>query len=209
MAHRLRRMQTSARIEKFPHDASFGARLRHERERQKISIASIAESTKILGALLEGLEKDDVSRWPTGFYRRAFIRAYARAIRLDPDTVVREFVARFPEPEDIPPAPEPAPERRPRTALLRFTLARTGIWFVGGRLMRKIPARLGAVVFDASVLGSLALGLFVALDAFWAPLSLAAACYYSGSILILGNTPGVCVYAPRPNPFTKRPAASM
>ena len=75
--------------------------------------------------------------------------------------------------------------------------------------MRKMPPRLGAVVFDASVLGSLALGLFVALDAFWAPLSLAAACYYSGSILILGNTPGVCVYAPRPNPFTKRPAASM
>ena len=56
---------------------SFGARLRYERERRKISIASIAENTKILGALLEGVERDDVSRWPTGFYRRAFMRAYA------------------------------------------------------------------------------------------------------------------------------------
>ena len=56
---------------------SLGARLRAERLRRNVSIASIAESTKILGALLEGLEHDDVSRWPSGLYRRAFIRAYA------------------------------------------------------------------------------------------------------------------------------------
>ena len=81
---------------------SFGARLRRVREHRRISIASIAESTKILGALLEGVENDDVSRWPTGLYRRAFMRAYATAIGLDPEPIVREFIARFPDPEDTP-----------------------------------------------------------------------------------------------------------
>lgn len=203
MAQRLRRVQSSPSIDVLPPDATFGARLRYERERRRISIESIAESTKILGALLEGLEREDVSRWPTGFYRRAFIRAYAAAIGLDPEPVVREFVERFPDPEDIPPAAAlPAvPEKRGRAAALRLKLAQTGVWFVGGRLVQKVPPRLAAVMFDASVLGSIGLCLFVALGAFWAPLSVAAACYYSGSILILGNTPGVCVYAPRPPQF--------
>ena len=62
---------------------SLGARLRAQRLSRKVSIASIAESTKILGALLEALEHDDVSRWPSGLYRRAFIRAYATAIGLE------------------------------------------------------------------------------------------------------------------------------
>src|SRR5687767_6604500 len=83
---------------------TFGGRLRHERERRKITIASIAENTKILGALLEGLENDDVSRWPTGFYRRAFIRAYATAVGLDAEAVVREFNERYPDPEATPAA---------------------------------------------------------------------------------------------------------
>ena len=81
---------------------SFGARLRAERERREISIASIAHKTKILGALLEGLENDDVSRWPTGFYRRAFFRAYVVAIGLDPEPAIREFTERFPEAEEPP-----------------------------------------------------------------------------------------------------------
>ena len=36
---------------------SFGSRLRYERERRQIALKSIAESTKISVALLEGLER--------------------------------------------------------------------------------------------------------------------------------------------------------
>jgi hypothetical protein len=39
----------------------------------------------------------------------------------------------------------------------------------------------------------------VVLGAFWAPLSVAVAAYYFGSILILGNTPGVCLFASHGN----------
>jgi cytoskeletal protein RodZ len=77
---------------------SFGRRLRYERERRQINLRSIADTTKIGVPLLEGLERDDVSRWPAGIFRKSFIRSYAEAIGLDPDPVVREFVNLFPDP---------------------------------------------------------------------------------------------------------------
>ena len=80
---------------------SFGARLRQQRERQQIALASIAEQTKISLSLLEGLERDDLLRWPTGIFRRAFIRAYAHAIGLEPDSVVREFLELHPDPVEV------------------------------------------------------------------------------------------------------------
>jgi transcriptional regulator with XRE-family HTH domain len=80
---------------------SFGARLRQRREERGIALSTIAEKTKIKPSLLEALERDDVSQWPSGFYRRALIRAYARAIGLDPDAVVRECLEVHPEPPDV------------------------------------------------------------------------------------------------------------
>src|SRR5204863_8562794 len=80
----------------------FGPRLRQERERRKISLDSIAATTKVSAALFEGLERDDVSRWPNGIFRRSFVRAYALAVGLDPETVVREFLERFPDPDSAP-----------------------------------------------------------------------------------------------------------
>jgi len=82
-----------------------GARLRQRREQQQIALSTIAEQTKIKASLLEELERDDVSHWPTGIFRRAFIRAYALAIGLDPDAIVREFLERHPDPvEDFVPS---------------------------------------------------------------------------------------------------------
>ena len=85
---------------------SFGARLRQRRERQQIALTAIAEQTKIKVSLLEGLERDDVSRWPPGIFRRAYVRAYAHAIALEPDVVVREFLELHPDPIEA--AAEPA-----------------------------------------------------------------------------------------------------
>jgi len=79
----------------------FGARLRQQRERQQIALTTIAEQTKISLSLLEALERDDVSHWPTGIFRRAFIRAYAHAIGLEPDVVVRDFLEPHPDPIEV------------------------------------------------------------------------------------------------------------
>src|SRR5262245_58850251 len=80
---------------------SFGTRLRQQRERQHIDLGTIAKQTKIQVSLLEELERDDVSHWPTGIFRRAFIRAYAHAIGLDQEAVVREFMELHPDPIEI------------------------------------------------------------------------------------------------------------
>ena len=90
---------------------SFGSRLRYERERRQIALKSIAEGTKIGMALLEGLERDDVSRWPSGIFRKSFIRSYAEAIGLDPEGVVREFVELYPDPLQIESAASVNPTR--------------------------------------------------------------------------------------------------
>src|SRR5688572_31759359 len=93
---------------------SFGARLRRHREEQHIALATIAEQTKIKLSLLEALERDDVSHWPAGIFRRAFIRAYAHAIGLDPDVVVREFLEVHPEPSEVAAAAQAAAEAAER-----------------------------------------------------------------------------------------------
>jgi transcriptional regulator with XRE-family HTH domain len=184
---------------------SFGARLRQERERRQVTIASIADSTKILGALLEGLENDDVSRWPIGFYRRAFLRSYATAIGLDPDETWREFAERFPEPEASVVAP---PVETSSRARLRLTLADRVAWFVGGPLIQRLPPRVAAVAFDLAVIGAVAICAFVAFGQFWLPFSVAAVCYYSGGVLVLGNSPGVCLFAPLPGSGEHRPTSA-
>src|SRR3954466_9022650 len=80
---------------------TFGARLREQRERQQVALSTIVEQTKIKASLLEALERDDVSQWPSGIFRRAFIRAYAHAIGLEPDAVLREFVELYPDPGEV------------------------------------------------------------------------------------------------------------
>jgi helix-turn-helix protein/GAF domain-containing protein len=79
---------------------SLGARLRRQREQRQIQLSTIAEQSKISVALLQGLEEDDVSRWPTGIFRRAFVRTYAAAIGLEPEGVVREFLEMYPDPAE-------------------------------------------------------------------------------------------------------------
>jgi transcriptional regulator with XRE-family HTH domain len=79
---------------------SFGARLRQRRERQQVALTTIAAQTKIKVSLLEGLERDDMSHWPVGIFRRAFIRSYAHAIGLEPNEVLREFLTLHPDPID-------------------------------------------------------------------------------------------------------------
>lgn len=89
-------------------ESNFGARLRQHRERQGIALGTVATNTKIKASLLEALERGDLSHWPTGLFRRAYVRTYAAAIGLDPDAVVREFLDVFPEPvESSEPPPPP------------------------------------------------------------------------------------------------------
>jgi hypothetical protein len=81
-------------------ESGFGGRLRLQREQQGVTIRTIADRTKIKISLLEGLERDDLSQWPAGIFRRSYFRDYVQAIGLDAETYVREFLERYPDPND-------------------------------------------------------------------------------------------------------------
>jgi transcriptional regulator with XRE-family HTH domain len=176
---------------------SFGRRLRRERERRQIALASIADNTKISLSLFEDLERDNPSRWPSGIFRRSFIRAYAEAIGLDPDETAREFLERFPDLND----PDRAAGGPPAHAsTLRLTLAVTRPWFSCGPVLRSAVRRSAAIACDLAVLGAVTGGLYLVLGELWRPLAFALVGYYAGGIFFLGNTPGVCLCAPRNGP---------
>jgi transcriptional regulator with XRE-family HTH domain len=179
-------------------EESFGQRMRRERERRQITLESIAEKTKIAASLFEGLERDDVSRWPSGVFRRAFIRSYAQTIGLDPDLIAREFLDRFPDPALAADTPH-EPARGASGTTLRLTMEDTRTWFTGGRFLTGTGRRWAAVGCDAATIAALGGLLFLVFDTFWMPFSVLTLAYYAVSILVLGNTPGVCLFAPAAN----------
>lgn len=76
---------------------AFGPNLRRIRIQRGITIERIAAETKINLELLKELERNDFSRWPAGIYARAYVRQYAYAVGVDPDSTVDEFCRWFPQ----------------------------------------------------------------------------------------------------------------
>lgn len=79
-----------------PPALTVGARLRAAREKRGVSLRQIANSTRISVMSLEALERSDLSRLPGGIFTRAFVRAYAQEVGLDPDRTIQDFIAELP-----------------------------------------------------------------------------------------------------------------
>jgi transcriptional regulator with XRE-family HTH domain len=92
-------------------DSTFGARLRQQREERQVTLTTISARSKIKMSLLEQLENDDLSAWPKGLFGRAYLRDYATAVGLDPETLVSEFLALYPEFAYVTPEVEEAEAR--------------------------------------------------------------------------------------------------
>src|SRR5947209_13558017 len=76
--------------------SGIGQMLRDARERRGISLREIANATKISVAVLEALERNDISKLPGGIFGRAFVRSYAVEVGLDPETTIQSFITHFP-----------------------------------------------------------------------------------------------------------------
>jgi cytoskeleton protein RodZ len=74
----------------------FGAMLREARERRGLSLRVIADTTRISVRALEALERNDIVQLPGGIFSRAFVRAYALEVGLDPEQTIAEFITQFP-----------------------------------------------------------------------------------------------------------------
>jgi cytoskeletal protein RodZ len=72
--------------------ASFGERLKRERELREISLRDIADATKINIRYLEALEHNRFEILPGGVFNKGFIRAYARFIGADGEALVEGYL---------------------------------------------------------------------------------------------------------------------
>jgi transcriptional regulator with XRE-family HTH domain len=68
--------------------AGIGETLRVARERRGLTLEQVARVTRIPLKHLDALEHDNLAALPDPFYQRAEIRAYARALNLDPNLVL-------------------------------------------------------------------------------------------------------------------------
>ena len=157
--------------------ADFGAQLRQERERRGIALSSVAETTKVAESLLAALERGDVSKWPSGIYRRSFFREYATAIGLPSDVATSDFLRLFTE------AGAASPDR----GELRLTLAPEK------RLhARSLAARTATAALDAGAVLAVgfALSRLLGFD-LWIVIAGLALAYQVLGALVLGHSPSL------------------
>ncbi|HEX7422326.1 MAG TPA: RodZ domain-containing protein [Terriglobales bacterium] len=71
---------------------SFGEKLKLEREKRKITLEQISDSTKIGIRMLQALEEDKFNQLPGGIFNKGFVRAYSRCVGLDEDQTVADYL---------------------------------------------------------------------------------------------------------------------
>jgi transcriptional regulator with XRE-family HTH domain len=159
---------------------TYCAQLKEVRERLGLTLATLAERTKVNEGLYAALERADVSRWPTGIYRRSFFREYVIALGLPIDSTISEFLQLFPEDGD---------QRTPAALMipsgpLRMTLA-------GHTWLRASRTQILAALVDIVMVAVITIGL-----SWWMPIhtgtvaATVAAIYYSLATACLASSPG-------------------
>lgn len=118
---------------------AFGLHLRGLREARGMTLESVAQATKISVALLVALERGDVSKWPTGLFARAFVRAYANEVGAVAAPLVAEFCRVFPHIAGVSASPAEQPLRI--TLVEPSPLARAAAWLTRTSSRRSQPSR--------------------------------------------------------------------
>lgn len=75
----------------------FGTTLRTTREAAGRSLRDVADVTKLAVRTLDALERNQIDKLPTGTFRRAIVRSYAKEIGLDPEETLKAFLVRHPD----------------------------------------------------------------------------------------------------------------
>ena len=181
---------------------AFGPNLRRIRVQRGISLDQIAAATKVSHDLWSGLERNDLSRWPTGIYARAYVRAYALQLGVDPEVTVDDFCKFFPQGD------------RRVARVVREQAAIVGHrsqWKddITGTVQRdrratietdEVPpvlgftriGRIGAAIVDTGAVIGMAYAISALLSIGWAgSLAFSALVYHASTLIVLGCTPSV------------------
>lgn len=162
---------------------AFCKRLKFAREASGQTLEAISEASKIQVSLLARLERGDMSRWPNGIFRRAFIREYASAIGLPVEQVVNEFTRLFPD-DGTAPVVQGSLLLPDSFEDLRLTLAPDNPWSLGVTRTRALAVL--ADVFVVLVVGFL-VSQFATIG-YWTATGIFALIYYPVAALFAGTT---------------------
>ena len=146
----------------------FGQTLKAARETKGLSIQQVAETTKLMSSVIEGLENEDFSRIVVPIYGRGFVKLYCEAVGLEPKPMVEEFMRLFTEknePKIAPkaessdePAAENASEKKNRSFAPAYSKDESlspSPFFEKYLALRAATLRLGALALGAIILLSL------------------------------------------------------
>jgi cytoskeletal protein RodZ len=105
--------------------ASFGDRLRKEREERGITLDDIALNTKIGTRLLRALEEEKFDQLPGGIFNKGFVRAYARHVGIDEEKAIADYMTAVggielkvvPDPQVDTKTPDRPPEAAPASRI--------------------------------------------------------------------------------------------
>ncbi|MCL1888141.1 MAG: helix-turn-helix domain-containing protein, partial [Kiritimatiellaeota bacterium] len=70
---------------------ALGTILREARERQNLTPAQVAETTRMMQQIVEDLEVENFRRIAAPIYGKSFIKMYAACVGLDPAPLIEEF----------------------------------------------------------------------------------------------------------------------
>jgi cytoskeletal protein RodZ len=126
--------------------SELGMRLKNAREEKKITLDELQSITKIQKRYLQAIEEGKLETLPGQFYARAFVKSYAEAVGIDPETLYVEHANEIPasnkQVADIPPRvtsrkPQGSIKARKFIALLPTAIAvvfvvtlLVGIWYI-------------------------------------------------------------------------------
>jgi len=71
---------------------TLGEELKHKREQRGITLAEIAEATRIGTRFLKAIETDNFSILPGGIFTRSFIRAYAKYVGMNEEDAIGLYI---------------------------------------------------------------------------------------------------------------------
>ena len=168
--------------------------LKAARERKGITLDHIADTTKIPAYLFHGLERNDLHRWPTGFFRRSFFRDYVRAIGLPVGETCDEFVRWFPDDAGREPGlASPPAEVATRAQNLRLMLDETWHGPRASILLRLVAASCDA----AAVIGMAGVLAWMAHTDLLASTGVVSLAYLVLGTMLFGESPAKFIIAGR------------
>lgn len=111
--------------------SALGEDLRLARERAGISLHGLSERTKIREGLLDAIEHNQFGRLPAGLLTRGFLRAYAREVGLEPESIVKRYNTEVGPPALAYARPQPRTPDEIRTVARRIQFGLAALVAVG------------------------------------------------------------------------------